>query len=78
MEKQFTYELKIPNNKVNSVIVNLLLRNIASTEALMSVIPALNAAQVVDNTTAIAEAFVKARNSGIINLIAELEKIFGE
>ncbi|MFA5395412.1 MAG: hypothetical protein WC346_05260 [Methanogenium sp.] len=74
---QLTYELKIPDNKINSLIVNLLLRNIATTEALMATLPALNNSNI-DNVKEIADAFVQVRNSGIINLIAELEKNFGE
>jgi membrane protein CcdC involved in cytochrome C biogenesis len=77
----FEYELEIPSSKMNTIIVNLLIRNLASTQALLAVLPAFanNAADFLDAETVkiIAETFAAARKECIVGITAEIEKQFG-
>ena len=78
MDEFFKYPITIPAHRQNECIMNLLMENLAATNALLVAVSILNAQIGSKETDLFVSTAMKQKEEFLISLIASFEKKYGE
>ena len=78
MDEFSKYPISIPAHRQNEIIINLLVENLAASNALLVSLSMLNAQIGKKETELFVSVAMKQKEEFLISLIAALEKKYGE
>jgi hypothetical protein len=74
----FKYATTVPEKRERELIINLLIENLASINALMVELSLLSRANIAENPERFPEIVVELKEKILIGIVASIEKKYGE